>query len=88
LFDPEVAPYAQYWLNPFKAAAPSFAVEVTLAPVHAASELEAVVAAQARHPNSGLFVLPDPFTNAYRIEITSLAARFRLPAVYGIPFFH
>jgi putative tryptophan/tyrosine transport system substrate-binding protein len=63
LFDPEVAPYAQYWLNPFKAAAPSFAVEVTLAPVHAASELEAFVAAQARHPNSGLFVLPDPFTN-------------------------
>jgi ABC-type uncharacterized transport system substrate-binding protein len=87
LFDPEVAPYAQYWLNPFKAAAPSFAVEVTLAPVHAASELEAVVAAQARHPNSGLFVLPDPFTNAYRVEITSLAARFRLPAVYAFRFF-
>jgi ABC-type uncharacterized transport system substrate-binding protein len=68
-------------------AAPSFAVEVTLAPVHAASELEAVVAAQARHPNSGLFVLPDPFTNAYRVEITSLAARFRLPAVYAFRFF-
>jgi putative ABC transport system substrate-binding protein len=87
LFDPEVAPYAQYWLNPFKAAAPSFAVEITLAPVHAASELEAVIAAQARHPNSGLFVLPDPFTNAYRVEITSLAARFRLPAVYAFRFF-
>jgi putative tryptophan/tyrosine transport system substrate-binding protein len=87
LFDPEVAPYAQYWLDPFKAAAPSFAVEVTLAPVHAASELEAVIAAQARHPNSGLFVLPDPFTNAYRVEITSLAARFRLPAVYAFRFF-
>jgi putative ABC transport system substrate-binding protein len=87
LFDPAVAPYAQYWLNPFKAAAPSFAVEVTLAPVHDVSELEAIISAQAHQPNSGLFVLPDPFTNAYRVEITSLAARYRLPAVYAFRFF-
>jgi putative ABC transport system substrate-binding protein len=87
LFDPAVAPYAQYWLNPFKAAAPSFAVEVTLTPVHDVSELEAIISAQAHQPNSGLFVLPDPFTIAYRVEITSLAARYRLPAVYAFRFF-
>jgi putative tryptophan/tyrosine transport system substrate-binding protein len=34
-----------------------------------------------------LFVLPDPFTNAYRVEITSLAARYRLPAVYAFRSF-
>src|SRR5262249_57998040 len=39
LFDPAVAPYAQYWVNPFKAAAPSFAVEVTLAPIHVSPNL-------------------------------------------------
>ena len=87
LFDPAVASYAQYWLNPFKAAAPSFAVEVTLAPIHDVSELEAIISAQAHQPNSGLFVLPDPFTNAYRVEIISLAARYRLPAVYAFRFF-
>ena len=47
LFDPAVASYAQYWLNPFKAAAPSFAVEVTPAPVHDVSKLETIISAQA-----------------------------------------
>jgi putative ABC transport system substrate-binding protein len=87
LFNPAVAPYAQYYLNPLKAAASSFAVEVTLAPVHNASELESVIAAEAHEPNSGLFVLPDPFTIAYRVEITALVARYRLPAVYSFRFF-
>jgi putative ABC transport system substrate-binding protein len=82
-----VAPYAQYWLSPFKAAAASFAVEAIVAPVHDAGGLESVIAAQARKPNSGLFVLPDPFTNTYRVEIVSLAARYRLPAVYAFRFF-
>ena len=61
--------------------------EVTVAPIHDASELETVIAAQARKPNRGLFVLPDPFTNAYRVEITSLAVRYRLPAVYAFRSF-
>ena len=32
-------------------------------------------------------MLPDAFTFAYRVEIVSLAARYRLPAVYGSRFF-
>jgi putative tryptophan/tyrosine transport system substrate-binding protein len=61
--------------------------ETRTIPIHDASELETVIAAQARKPNRGLFVLPDPFTNAYRVEITSLAARYRLPAVYAFRSF-
>jgi putative ABC transport system substrate-binding protein len=82
-----MAPYAEYWLNPLKAAAPSFGVEPILAPVRDKSELESVIAAQAREANSGLFVMPDTFTIANRVEITSLAARYRLPAVYAFRFF-
>jgi putative tryptophan/tyrosine transport system substrate-binding protein len=53
LFNPASAPYAEYWLNPFKAAAAaSFAVEAIAAPVHNMSELESVVAAQAYVRNS------------------------------------
>jgi putative ABC transport system substrate-binding protein len=37
---------------------------------------------KARKPNGGLIVMPDTFTDAHRVEITSLAARYRLPAVY------
>jgi putative tryptophan/tyrosine transport system substrate-binding protein len=88
LFNPEVAPYADYWLKPFKAAAPSFGVEVIDAPVHNTSELESTIAAQAREPNSGgLFVLPDGFMNSHRVEIISLVARYRLPAVYAFRYF-
>ena len=82
LFNPATAPYAEYYLNPFKAAAASFAVEAIAAPVHNTSELESVIAAQARTPNGGLVVMTDSFLVAHRAEITSLAARYRLPAVY------
>jgi putative ABC transport system substrate-binding protein len=87
LFNPVSATYAEYWLNPFKAAAASFAVEAIAAPVRDRSELESVVAAQAREPNGGLIAMPDSFTDAHRVEITSLAARYRLPAVYPFRFF-
>lgn len=82
LFNPATAPYAEYYVNPFKAAARSIGVEAIAAPVHAASELESALAAQAREPNGGLIVIPDVFLSAHRAEITSLAARYRLPAVY------
>jgi hypothetical protein len=39
-------------LNPFKAAAPFFGMEAIAAPVHEASDLGDVFAAQARQPNS------------------------------------
>jgi putative ABC transport system substrate-binding protein len=82
LFNPATATYAAYWLNPFKAAAASSAVEATAAPVRDASELEAVIAAQAREPNGGLIVMPDTFPLDHRAAITSLTARYRLPTVY------
>ena len=59
LFNPATAPYADYYLNPFKAAAASFTVEAVAAPVRDRSELESVFAAQAREPNGGLIVMPD-----------------------------
>jgi putative ABC transport system substrate-binding protein len=82
LFNPATATYAEYYLNPFKAAAASFAVEAIAAPVRDASELETVIAAQARAPNGGLIVMPDGFLNTHSTEIILLAARYRLPAVY------
>jgi putative ABC transport system substrate-binding protein len=87
LFNPISAPYADYWLNPLKAAGATFAVEVIPAPVHDRSELESVIAAQAREPDGGLIPMPDSFMDVHRAEITSLAARYRLPAVYPFRFF-
>jgi putative tryptophan/tyrosine transport system substrate-binding protein len=76
------APYAEYYVSPLKAAAASFSLEAIAAPVRDTSELESAIAAQAHAPNGSLVVLPDSFLVAHRAEITSLAARYRLPAVY------
>ena len=87
LFNPATAPYAEYYLNPFKAAAASLALEIIAAPVRDASELEPAIATEARAPNGGLVVMTDSFLVAHSAEITSLAARYRLPAVYPFRFF-
>ena len=87
LLNPATATYAESYLNAFKAAAASVAVEAIVAPVHDRSEFDTVIAAQAREPNSGLIVIADAFTVAYRVEITSLAARYRLPAIYPFRLF-
>jgi putative ABC transport system substrate-binding protein len=83
LFNPVTAPYVgDFFLKPLKAAALSSGVEVIVAPVRDTSELEVVVAARARQPNSGLIGMPDSFLDVHRAEVTSLAARYRLPAIY------
>jgi putative ABC transport system substrate-binding protein len=87
LFNPATTPYRDMYLNPLKAAAASLGLELIAAAVHDVSELESVFAAQAREPNGALIVMPDSFTDANRVEITSLAARYRFPAVYAYRFF-
>jgi putative ABC transport system substrate-binding protein len=87
LFNPVTAPYVTYYLNPFKAAALSFALEVIAAPVRSTADLEAAIAAQANEPSAGLIAMPDTFLNAHRVEITSLAARYRIPTIYAFRFF-
>jgi putative ABC transport system substrate-binding protein len=85
--NPTTAPFAEYWLNPFKTAAATFAVEAIVAPVRDASKRESVLAALPRKPNGGLIAMPDTFLAAHRGAVTSLAARYRLPAVYGFRYF-
>ena len=87
LYNPESATYAEFWLNPFRAAGAALAVETISAPVRNESELDSVIAAQAREPNSGLVVMPDSFLIAHRLETISLAAGYRLPAIYPYRLF-
>jgi len=87
LFHPAMAPFASYYLDPFKAAAVSLGMKAIVAPVDDMAELESVIATSAREPNSGLIVMPDAFTIGHHTEITSLAARYRVPAVYPFRIF-
>jgi ABC-type uncharacterized transport system substrate-binding protein len=87
LFNPATAPYAEYYLSPFKAAATHFAVEAIAVPVRDTSELKSAIAAQARTPNGGLVVMTDSFLITHRAEVISLAARYLLPAIYPYRLF-
>jgi ABC-type uncharacterized transport system substrate-binding protein len=86
LFNPVTAPHGKYYLDPFKVAAASFAVEVITAAVADRSELDSVISTVASKPNGGLVAMTDSFVTTHRAEIISLAARYRLPAVY--PYRH
>ena len=80
-------PHFEYYLGTFKAAAASLAVQPIVTPVRDPSELESAIAAQAREANGGIVVMPEAFTLAHRAEITTLAARYRLPAIYAYRIF-
>ena len=69
-----------------QAAAPSFGVEVNAINVRDAGEIERAVAAFARSPNGGL-VVTSSVNAAVDNDLTiTLAARHKLPAVYGDRF--
>ena len=87
LFNPATTPFANIYLDPFKAAAASLSLKAIAATVHDKAEFETVIATQAREPNGGLIVMPDGFMNVHRAEIILLAARYGLPAVYPWRFF-
>jgi putative ABC transport system substrate-binding protein len=82
VFNPPTAPFVEGYLNPFRTAAASLGVESIVGPVNDMSELESLFATQAREPNSGFVVIPDVFTIGHCAEIISLAARWRVPAIY------
>jgi putative ABC transport system substrate-binding protein len=82
LYNPASAPYAEFWLNPFRAAAAAHGMAAISAPVRTIPELESLIASQAREPNSAVIVMPDSFLISHRVTLTSLASRYGLPAVY------
>jgi putative ABC transport system substrate-binding protein len=82
LVNPATAPYADKYVSHFNAAAQAIGVAPLAATIRDASELETVIAAQAREPDSGIILIPDGFMVAHHARITALAARYGLPAVY------
>jgi putative ABC transport system substrate-binding protein len=82
VFNPPTATFVKGYLNTFSAAAASLGVETIVAPVNVMPELESLFTTEAREPNSGFVVIPDAFTITHRAEIISLAARWRIPAIY------
>jgi putative ABC transport system substrate-binding protein len=82
IFNPQAGPYAQKFVQSIAPVAPSFGVRVIASPTRDAAEVDRAMVGVLGEPKGGLIVNPDAFTLANRTRITSLAARYRLPAVY------
>jgi putative tryptophan/tyrosine transport system substrate-binding protein len=70
-----------------EAAALNDAVQTIKTPVRGQDEIEAALAKLGGEPTGGLIVPPDGFLADYRKLIIELAARYQLPAVYGLTSF-
>ena len=75
---------AQY--SVIQAASQPLGVEVTPISVRNPTEIERAVSSLAHFGNAGLIVAPSAEVSVNRKLIISLAARHKLPAVYGEPF--
>ena len=82
MFDPDLAPYFLTYVREIETGPTKLPIEVTAAPIHNTAEMEAAITRLA--PGGGLIVAPDPFTVVNRGVIISLAARYRLPAIFTL----
>jgi putative tryptophan/tyrosine transport system substrate-binding protein len=81
------APFGKLYFQSIAAAAPRFGVEPFPMETDNEADVERRLSNLAREPNSGLIVLLDAFTYVHRDFIIGQAARYRVPAVYTVPFF-
>jgi putative ABC transport system substrate-binding protein len=81
IFNPGAAPFAPFFNRSIEAAAPSFGVTVTPAPVHDDAGIEAAIATQAGEPGGGLISLPESFSVTHRDVIIAAALRHSLPLI-------
>ena len=87
IYNPETAPYAPMFFPAMQVAAPRMAVALLISPVRTAAEVERTIAAAGRETGGGLIVVPDSFMFGQRQQITALAAKHRLPAIYPLRIF-
>jgi putative tryptophan/tyrosine transport system substrate-binding protein len=86
LRDPAITAGIGQW-GAIQTAAPSFGVEVSPINMHDVGDIEGAVAAFARASNGGLILTGSALAGVHRNLIITLAARYKLPAVYFERFF-
>ena len=86
LRDPAISGGTGQW-GAIQSVAPSLGVEVNPVNMRDAGEIERAVTAFARSPNGGLIVTGSGLALVHRDLIITLAARYKLPAVYFERYF-
>lgn len=89
IFNPQTAPYADYYLRSLPPAAERLGVSTLAAPVHNESEIANLITAVAREVGGGLVVMTDSGMFVHRKTIIEQTALQKVPAIYwvsNIPF--
>jgi putative ABC transport system substrate-binding protein len=87
LFNPATAPYAEGYLRSAQAAAQTLGTTVISAPCGGTTDIEGAFAARAHEGGGGIIGIADTFIAEHHDLIIALAARHRLPAIYGNEIF-
>jgi putative ABC transport system substrate-binding protein len=82
LFNPATTVPIKFYMSSIEAAASSFDIQASAAPVNTKDEIEGMIAALADNRGAGLIVMPDLFNTVNRDLIITLAARYHVPAIY------
>jgi putative ABC transport system substrate-binding protein len=87
IWDPAFKGFATIW-RVIESSAPRLDVQVTSITLRdPTDDIESALEVFAREPGGGLIVLPTPANASARDRIFSLAARYRLPAVYPFRYY-
>jgi putative ABC transport system substrate-binding protein len=78
MFNPQTAPYAQYYLKPIENMAPKLGVTTFPLPVRDDNDFENAIDELARDQGSGLIAMNDSFIVIHRKLIIELAARYKI----------
>jgi putative ABC transport system substrate-binding protein len=87
LFNPQTAPFAENYLRSAQAAAQTMGASVIAAPCGTDADIVAAIEARSREGGGGIIGIAETFVTEHRNLIIELAARYRLPAVYGSRIF-
>jgi ABC-type uncharacterized transport system substrate-binding protein len=85
MFNPISSPYSPLYYESIAVAAPKLAVEPVTALVRDLSDIEQTMTKFMHEQGSGVIFSPDAFLYQNRKLLIELAARHRLPAMYGLP---
>jgi len=82
IYNPDTAPYAEYYLGSLKSAAATLGVQAFPATVRSEADIDAVVGKLGTAPGGGLLAMTDSYMVVHRKRVIALAAQHKMPAAY------
>ena len=79
MFNPQTAPYAEFYLQSLEAAATKLGVNPFTSHVRREADIEEVISELGREPDSGLIAMTDGFMTVHRKAIVELTMRHKVP---------